>query len=174
MGHVLYGEADIGITNIDIIYQRNTVVDYSTPVGTNEMVILSKKAQPVSPVLNIISVFSPECWSWILALLIVAMVVAVSMDAVYHAIDPNNPRASLADMAIELFGDLVEQTRDLSTKSRRKSKVVFLFTFSIFGMFVISFFMKVRGWVVTCAEHDVRCDCGHKVRNPGGLCCTAA
>ena len=147
VGHVLYGEADIGITNIDIIYQRNTVVDYSTPVGTNEMVILSRKAEPVSPVLNIISVFSPGCWAWIGALLIFAMVVAVSMDAVYHVMEADTPRASLADMAIELFGDFVEQTRDLNTKSRRISKVVFLFTFSIFGMFVISFFMKVRGWV---------------------------
>ena len=143
MGHVLYGEADIGITNIDITHQRSTAVDYSSPAGTNEAIILSKRPQPTSPVLNIVNVFSPTCWLWILVTISVAMVVAVTLDSVHHLLEPSPPRATVATVALELFGDMIDQTKNLPTNNMTKSKVVFLFTFTLFGMFVIGFFMKV-------------------------------
>ena len=146
VGQVLYGEADIGITNIDITHQRHTAVDYSAPAGTNEGIILSKGPSPASPVLNIINVFNLTCWLWILVTISVAMVVTVILDSVIHLLDPSTPRATVATLALELWGDMIDQTKNLPTNSMAKSKVVFLFTFTLFGMFVIGFFMKVTGW----------------------------
>ena len=42
------------------------------------------------------------------------------------------------------YASLLGETKELSLRNKMpKSKIVFLFTFSLFGMFAIEFFMKV-------------------------------
>ena len=81
------------------------------------------------------------------------------------------------------YAELLGESKELSlTKKMPRSKIVYLFTISLFGMFAIEFFMKVqlyilpkRLWLqmhrlffymssfaakIFKSEHDVCCDCG--------------
>ena len=91
------------------------------------------------------------------------------------------------------YAELLGESKELSlTKKMPRSKIVYLFTISLFGMFTIEFFMKVqlyilpkRLWLqmhrlffymssfaakIFKSEHDVCCDCGVQVREADKYC----
>ena len=91
------------------------------------------------------------------------------------------------------YAELLGESKELSlTKKMPRSKIVYLFTISLFGMFAIEFFMKVqlyflpkRLWMqihrfifymssfavkIFNSEHDVCCDCGVQVREADKYC----
>ena len=60
-----YGEADLGITNIWYLPDRQSLVDYSHYVGDTAMKWVSKPPGKLPPFTNIIRVFDNQCWAWI-------------------------------------------------------------------------------------------------------------
>jgi hypothetical protein len=126
-------------------------VDYSAPAGSNEGIILSRKPQPASPILNIVTVFTPFTWAAFLATFLVALVVTLAMDWAQAGMDDRVKRPEFSYIALQLYADLLGETKELPTKKMPRSKVVFLFTFSLFGMFVIGFFMKNMMFAVMVA-----------------------
>ena len=100
------------------------------------------------------------------------------------------------DVSISFFfryAELLGESKELSlTKKMPSSKIVYLFTISLFGMFAIEFFMKVqlyflpkRLWMqihrfifymssfavkIFNSEYDVCCDCGIEVRETDKYC----
>ena len=91
------------------------------------------------------------------------------------------------------YAELLGESKELSlTKKMPRSKIVYLFTMSLFGLFAIGFFMKVRvyslpkeSWMqmqrfifymssfavkIFQSEHDVCCDCGVQVREADKYC----
>ena len=99
MGLTLYGDVDIGMSNIDITYSRYQVVDYSawiryealpTKIGNhslksafvflspNEAVIMTRKPRPASTLLQVLKPFSVLSWGLlVIVLLLVTMLIFI-------------------------------------------------------------------------------------------------
>ena len=53
---------------------------------------------------------------------------------------------------VSRYADLLGETKELSLRNKMpRSKIVFLFTFALFGMFAIEFFMKVNSHKYECS-----------------------
>ena len=53
---------------------------------------------------------------------------------------------------VSRYADLLGETKELSLRNQMpRSKIVFLFTFALFGMFAIEFFMKVSSHKYECS-----------------------
>lgn len=143
VGHVLYGEADLGITNIDITKARNGVVDYSAPVWSNEGVIISRKPQPTSPLLNIVNVFNPFTWAIILSACFASFLLAVLLDRA-NARMFNEKKTKVTTIIFDLYADLLGESKIINPINQNlKSRGGFLFLFSLFSLFVIGFMLQV-------------------------------
>ena len=143
VGHVAYGEADLGLTNIDITSARHGVVDYSAPVWSNEGVIISGKPRPASPLLNIVTVFSPVTWAAIALACTASFLLTLLLDTASASMFKEK-KTKPTTLAFDLYADLLGEIKNINPKNDNlRSRAFFLFVFSVFCLFVIGFFLKV-------------------------------
>jgi len=103
--------------------------------------------------LNIVNVFTLESWIAIFATVCIALVVSFFMEHVLNKIQRDQKKASFATIWLQLYAELLGESKELSlTKKMPRSKIVYLFTISLFGMFAIEFFMKNMMFAVIVAS----------------------
>ena len=120
---------------------RHRAVDYSAPVGSNEGIILSRKPEPVSPIFNVVTVLTPLTWLLYLASLVAALLVAAALEVPWAGLE-GRQTADIFTLVFLLYGEVLGENVRLND-SLAKSRKFFYFTFSVFNLFVIGFFIKV-------------------------------
>ena len=99
---VMNQSSQIGIGHIVLTLERNQVVDYTTPLYTNNLHLISPKPSPLDPYTNFLRPFSEEVWYFVLlsfmAVITASSAIIISMSKLQ--LFQNNNRKNLSDNSL--------------------------------------------------------------------------
>ena len=164
VGHTLYGDVDIGMSNIDITWSRySQAVDYSAFIRSlycplhfscnlfspNEARILSRKAGPSSRLFLLLKPFSPLLWSLMAAVFLLFFFLFLAfkrMNEKYFGL--RTERRDSVWVFTGLFHVMLRPACLISPAWPRSSHYLYL-AFQLFFYFMLHFFYLVSPPIIS-------------------------
>ena len=115
-----YGEADVGVGLIGYVADRQTLVDYSHPMGEDTAYWISKPPGKLSPATNILRIFDIQSW----VMIGVSMLSVIAAFTVISRVDVETPLDSFLIFIYplaSLTGENMSTSFNKNSKKRNKS-----------------------------------------------------